>query len=400
MGQARVVCVLGTRPEAVKMAPLILRLRRPGSGFVVTVLASGQHRYLLDQALAAFGLRADDDLEVMAERPDLARTTARSLVGLSDWLEGNRPDLVLAQGDTTTVLAAALACHYQQVPFAHIEAGLRTGRRDRPFPEEKNRVVAAQLATLHFAPTALACQHLAREGIEPGAVHLVGNPVIDALMMMASRPIDPPVPPPRRRFLLVTTHRRENQGAPLQRICRAVRALVDRHPDLGVVLPVHPNPIVRGPVLDLLSGHPQIALAEPFDYPGFVAMIKAATVVLTDSGGVQEEAPALGRPVVVLREETERPESVAAGAAALVGTDPDRIIAATEAILRRPDPAIRPISPYGDGQASERIARVLAAHLNVEPGPGRLADAPLLVGWPVIDEQVLAPGYNPLTAIA
>ncbi|RUL83772.1 non-hydrolyzing UDP-N-acetylglucosamine 2-epimerase [Tautonia sociabilis] len=359
-----VACVVGTRPEAVKMAPVIRRLRRPGSGFKVIVLATGQHRELLDRALADFGLRSDDDLGLMRPGQDLATLTARCLEAIGGWLGRARPDLVVAQGDTTSVLSAAMASHCHRIPFAHVEAGLRSGDPAEPFPEESNRVLTARLADLHFAPTPWARDNLIREGIPASRVRVVGNPVIDALRWVERSapptPIPTPTAPGTARMILLTSHRRENQGAPLARICAAVRTLVARDRGLLVVFPVHPSPGVRAVVDRELGGIDRVARIDPVGYPDFVALMKASRLILSDSGGVQEEAPALGRPVLVLRDRTERPEAVSAGACRLVGTDPDRIVAEAEAILSGSVPPLAPISPFGDGRASDRIARALA----------------------------------------
>jgi UDP-N-acetylglucosamine 2-epimerase (non-hydrolysing) len=364
-----VVCVVGTRPEAVKMAPLILRLRAPGSGIDVAVLATGQHRGLLDRALADFAIVPDHDLNLMRPDQDLAGLTARALTGVSELLPRLRPDLVLAQGDTTTVLATALACHYHRVAFGHVEAGLRTGRAFDPFPEEKNRVLASHLAEIHFAPTLASRANLLREGIPGRSIHVTGNTGIDALTHVAARDVPLPVRPATGTFLVVTLHRRENFGAPLERICRGLVAVLARIPGLSLVVPLHPNPHVRGVLEARLGGHDRIVLVEPLDYPGFVALMKASTAILTDSGGVQEEAPALGKPVLVLRETTERPEAVAAGTVQLVGTRAGAIVAAVAA-LPGPSPSrgSHP-NPYGDGWASERIARVVSSRFGIDPGP-------------------------------
>ena len=294
------------------MAPVILRLRR-GSHDQVRILSTGQHRSLLDQALADFGLAADTDLLLMRPDQSLADLTARALQALSRAFEEQKPDLVLAQGDTTTVFCAALACHYQRIPFGHIEAGLRTRRRYHPFPEEKNRELASHLAEVHFAPTAGARHNLLREGIDPASVYLTGNTVIDALFLTAGRPVPLPVKPSTSKYLLVTAHRRESFGVPLREICLALRDLVGRYPELSVVYPVHPNPHVRRVVDEWLVNHDRIHLIEPTSYPEFVALMKNAFALVTDSGGVQEEGPSLGKPVLVLRDETERPEAVQRG---------------------------------------------------------------------------------------
>ncbi len=317
-----VVCAVGTRPEAVKMAPLILRLRQPGSGLEVRVLSTGQHRGLLDQALADFAIAPDDELNLMRPEQGLADLTARALTGVSDYLARVRPDLVLAQGDTTTVLATALACHYNRVAFGHVEAGLRTGCAFDPFPEEKNRVLASHLAALHFAPTRTSRSNLLREGIAADSVHVTGNTGIDALNLVAARPTSLPIDPATEKFLVLTLHRRENLGAPMKRICQALVEVLNRCPALSLVAPLHPNPRVRTVLEEHLGGHDRIRLIEPLDYPSFVALMKAAVAILTDSGGVQEEAPALGKPVLVLRETTERPEAVEAGTVRLIGTRP------------------------------------------------------------------------------
>lgn len=360
MKKCKIVCVVGTRPEAVKMAPVILALKsQPWAD--VRVLATAQHRDMLDQVLQVFGIAPDVDLDLMQPNQDLTALTARMLLAMDGVLKSEKPDAVLAQGDTTTVMVTALACFYLDIPFGHVEAGLRTGDKRRPFPEEMNRVLAGHMARWHFAPTTSSRANLLHEGIDPGAVHVTGNTVIDALQAMAERTPAASVTP-GRRLMLVTAHRRESFGAPFVEICTAIRALVDRNEDLEVVYPVHPNPNVKQVVDDLLGSHPRISLIAPLDYQPFVAMMKAATLILTDSGGVQEEAPALAKPVLVLREETERPEAVAAGVVQLVGTNAARVIEAAQRLLD--DPAAyramaQGVSPYGDGHAAARIVDVL-----------------------------------------
>jgi UDP-N-acetylglucosamine 2-epimerase (non-hydrolysing) len=354
--------VAGTRPEAIKMAPVILELRRrPWAR--VRVLATAQHREMLDQVLEVFGITPDVDLDLMRPNQSLPDLTARMLTAIDATLESERPHAVLAQGDTTTVLATALACFYRRLPFGHVEAGLRTRDMDYPFPEEMNRTVAGHLARLHFAPTASARDNLLREGIAPGAIHVTGNTVIDALLDVAARDGALPVAVPEgMRLLLVTAHRRENFGQPLRQICAALRALADANHDVHVLYPVHLNPNVIGVVRPALGGHPRITLCEPLDYVPFVAAMKRSTLILSDSGGVQEEAPALGKPVLVLRAETERPEAVAEGVVKLVGTDTAAIVAEAQRLLD--DAAAyramaQGVSPYGDGRAAARIADVL-----------------------------------------
>ena len=368
-----VTCVVGTRPEVVKMAPVILRLRELGGGLRVRVLATGQHRELLDQALRDFGIVADRDLDLMRHDQDLADLTARAVVALTGELDRDRPELVLAQGDTTTVLTTALACYYRRIPFGHVEAGLRTGRPYAPFPEEKNRVLTSHLAEVHFAPTPAARSNLLREGIAPEAIHVTGNTVGDALEAIARRPIPLPVQPATERFLLVTAHRRENFGQPLVEICQALLDLACRDPELSIVATIHPNPRVREVVGRLLSGHGRIHLLGPLGYAEFVTLMKSAEAILTDSGGVQEEGPSLGKTVFVLRETTERPEAVAAGLVRVVGHDRRAIVASFEHWrhegLGRFQPRPLAASPYGDGRASARIARVVAARFGIDPGP-------------------------------
>jgi len=353
---------VGTRPEAIKMAPVVLELRRrPWAR--VRVLATAQHREMLDQVLGLFAIAPDRDLDLMRPNQTLAALTARLLDGLDGALEQESPWAVLAQGDTTTVLATALACFYRRIPFGHVEAGLRTGDLAYPFPEEMNRSLAGRLAAVHFAPTESARANLLREGALPATIHVTGNTVIDALLQVAAREA-PPLPgvPDGRRLLLVTAHRRENFGAPLAAICRALLTLVERNPDVHVLYPVHLNPNVSGPVRAALGGHPRVTLCPPLDYLPFVAAMKRSTLILSDSGGVQEEAPALGKPVLVLRAETERPEAVAEGVVKLVGTEHDAIVEAAQTLLDDADAyraMARGVSPYGDGHAAGRIADVL-----------------------------------------
>jgi UDP-N-acetylglucosamine 2-epimerase (non-hydrolysing) len=359
------------------MAPVILRLRELEGGPPVRVLATGQHRGLLDLALRDFGIVAERDLDLMRHDQDLADLTARAIAALSAEFARARPELVLAQGDTTTVLTTALACYYHRIPFGHVEAGLRTFRPYAPFPEEKNRVLTSHLAEVHFAPTPGARANLLREGIDPATIHVTGNTVVDALQAIARRSTPLPVRPATGRFLLVTAHRRENFGRPLEEICLALLELVRRNRELSIVATVHPNPRVSEVVNALLSGQDRIHLLGPLSYPEFVTLMKSAEAILTDSGGVQEEAPSLGKTVFVFRESTERPEAVAAGLARIVGHDRDAIVEGFERWRREGGPGSRQqrstpaSSPYGDGHASERIARVVAARLGlaVEPLP-------------------------------
>lgn len=353
----RILVAVGTRPEAVKMAPVVHALRRQPWA-EARVLATAQHRQLLDQIHAFFGITPERDLDLMRPDQSLADLTARMLAALDPVLAEERPDLVLAQGDTTTVMVTALACFYRRIPFGHVEAGLRTGDLQNPFPEELNRVLVGRMARLHFAPTRGAADNLAREGITQH-VHVTGNTVIDALLWAAERVDTAPFAPPAgKRLVLVTAHRRENFGAPFEHVCAALRTIADRG-DVQLLYPVHPNPNVRDVAHRVLGDHPAIRLTSPLDYPDMVAAMRACHLILTDSGGVQEEAPSLARPVLVLRTTTERPEGVTAGAARLVGTDRAAIVREADRLLD--DPAAyaamaKVENPYGDGRAAERIA--------------------------------------------
>lgn len=365
-----VLVVLGTRPEAIKLAPVVAALRA-SPRLAPRVCVTGQHREMLDQMLQVFAIVPDHDLAVMRPAQDLSDLTARVLLGLRDVLAAERPAAVLVQGDTTTTLAAALAAFYAGAPVGHVEAGLRTGHRDHPFPEEMNRHLVGQLATWHYAPTARAADHLRREGVAAQHILVTGNTVVDALQAIAARPL--PLPPPLaeaalagRRLLLVTGHRRESVGAGLAGLCAALRALADRYPDLLVVYPVHLNPAVDAPVRAALGDHPRVRLTPPLDYLAFLALLRRAYLAITDSGGVQEEAPSFGVPVLVTRAATERDEALAARTARLVGTDRDAIVAAAATLLD--DPAAHAAmradtNPFGDGHAAARIVAHLEEQL-------------------------------------
>jgi UDP-N-acetylglucosamine 2-epimerase (non-hydrolysing) len=364
-----ILCIVGTRPEGIKMAPLITALKRERWARV-TVLATAQHRALLDQVLSLFDIQPDIDLDIMRANQALPELTARLITALDEKFAALAPDVVLAQGDTTTVMTAALVAFYRRIPFGHVEAGLRTHDLDNPFPEEMNRLVAGHLSRWHFVPTERSRQNLLREGIADTAIHVTGNTVIDALLEVAATdwPLDIPLDPDKR-LLLVTAHRRENFGEPLRAVCRAIRKLVDRYPDIEVVYPVHPNPNVSSVAHELLDGHPRIRLCDPLDYAPFVEIQKRAFLILTDSGGVQEEAPALGKPVLVMRSETERPEAVDEGVVRLVGTDEARILAEASRLLDDPEAyreMARGVSPYGDGRAAQRIVTVLREALTLD----------------------------------
>jgi len=363
----KILCVVGTRPEVVKMAPVVFALRRSRK-WDVRILATAQHRDMLDQFMGMFGLEADLDLDAMRPNQALADLTSRLMTGMDACLKEHRPQLVLAQGDTTTVLVSALACFYHRIPFGHVEAGLRTHDLDYPWPEEMNRVVAGRLASINFAPTKIARDNLLREGIAADSIHVTGNTVIDALFMVAERNVSLPADvPPDRRMILVTAHRREHFGARMVSVCKAIERLARKYADLHFLFPVHPNPNVQAVVKRELGALHQVTLCEPLGYDAFVTAMKRACLILTDSGGVQEEAPALAKPVLVLRDETERPEAVQEGVAELVGTDTRRIVDRVSALLDDGD-AYRKMakgsSPYGDGRAAERIARCVEGLLS------------------------------------
>jgi len=368
MNRPRILTIIGTRPEAIKMAPLILELQAAAGRFQHTLVSTAQHREMLDQVLTVFGITPDIDLGLMQPNQTLADLTARALTSLTGVFAEHRPTLVLLQGDTTTVMAAALAAFYQRIPVGHVEAGLRTTERYNPFPEEINRRIASVLADLHFAPTERARANLLREGVAPESVFVTGNTIVDALRRMpltdefASDSLRN-LPLAGRRLIVVTAHRRENHGPPLHDICRALRTLAEKFPDLAIVYPVHLNPNVRNAVNAELGGMPSIHLIEPLPYPDLLRLLARSELILTDSGGIQEEAPSLRKPVLVLRETTERPEVIEVGAGMLVGTDPERIV--TEASRLLTDPAAygrmaNVVNPFGDGHAAERIVGILA----------------------------------------
>jgi len=349
------------------MAPVVQALQSAPTRFESVVCVSAQHRAMLDQVLDVFDLRADHDLDLMTAGQSPPEVVARVLERLPPLLRQIRPDVLLVQGDTMTSFAAAFAAYLEQIPSGHVEAGLRTGDRYQPFPEEMNRVMTSRLHPIHFAPTAQARTTLLKEGIPQADIHLTGNTVIDALLQTVRPDYTFRSPQlasldPGRRLLLVTTHRRESFGAPLRSICAAIRELAGRFPDLQFVLPVHPNPEVKQTVEQLLCDLPGMHLIPPVDYVEFVHLMNRAYLVLTDSGGVQEEAPSLGKPVLVLREVTERPEGVAAGTAVVVGTEQGRIVSVASELLTSRDAYQRmanAVNPYGDGHASGRIVKAL-----------------------------------------
>ena len=321
----KILCVVGTRPEAIKMAPVILALKQQ-PWVEVRVLATAQHRHMLDQVLNFFDIEPDIDLNIMRPNQALTTLTARLLLELDDVLQAEGPSVVLAQGDTTTVMTVALACFYHRIPFGHIEAGLRTWDMQNPFPEEANRVIAGRLARWHFAPTESSRQNLLREGVGDADIVVTGNTVIDALLMAASKELELGIVlDDSKRLVLVTSHRRENFGEPFRNICRALRALAERNPDIQLLYPVHPNPNVKDVAHKMLGDCNNIILCEPLDYAPFIAAMKKAYLIISDSGGVQEEAPALSKPVLVLRDETERPEAVEMGVVKVVGSNYQRI---------------------------------------------------------------------------
>jgi len=362
-----VLCVVGTRPEAIKMAPVILALRNePWAD--VRVLATAQHRHMLDQVLNFFGIDPDIDLDIMRPNQALTTLTARLLLDLDDVLLAEKPDVVLVQGDTTTVMTVALACFYHRIPIGHVEAGLRTWDMQNPFPEEANRVIAGKLARWHFAPTEGSRQNLLREGVPDSEIIVTGNTVIDALLMTAAKDLEIGINlDANKRLVLITSHRRENFGEPFRTICRALRTLAERNQDVQFLYPVHPNPNVKDVAHEMLGKCPNMHLCEPLDYAPFVAAMKRSYLIISDSGGVQEESPALGKPVLVLRDETERPEAVELGVVKLVGPNYDRIVNEAQRLLD--DEAAyrmmaRGISPYGDGHGAERIVETLRGHFS------------------------------------
>jgi len=355
----RVLVVVGTRPEAIKLAPVILRLRREPETFSLTICATAQHRGLLDSPLGLFGIQPDVDLDLMQPDQGLNALCARVLEKVDGLLSEQRPDWVLVQGDTTTVMAASLAAFHRSVRVAHVEAGLRTGDLANPFPEEMNRRLADLAASLHFAPTRRSAENLRREGIPGDRIHVTGNTVVDALSRIAAADA---APPDGARLVLVTSHRRESFGEPMRRAFRAIARLARRFPDHEFVFPVHPNPSVAA-ALDPLREVPNVRLVPPADYRQLVAWLRAARIVLTDSGGIQEEAPTFGKPVLVLRDTTERPEGLERGVARLVGTDEERIFAEAERLLTDASAYAAMAgagNPYGDGRAADRIAGLLA----------------------------------------
>jgi UDP-N-acetylglucosamine 2-epimerase (non-hydrolysing) len=370
-----VLSVFGTRPEAIKMAPVVKEIERHQDRFVSRVCVTAQHREMLDQVLNLFGIKPDLDMNLMEPGQTPSEVAARVLTGLDRLFSKQKPDWILVQGDTTTVMASAIAAFHRGIRIGHVEAGLRTHDMQHPFPEEMNRIVADHLSDLQFAPTERARRNLLNEGIPEETIHVTGNPVIDALLEVAGQPWEPPAGSPLalrprdRHLILVTAHRRESFGQPMRDICAALRRLA-RRGDVHLIYPVHRNPNVFEPVHRELGQQAGITLIPPVDYRELVYLLKSSYLVLTDSGGIQEEAPCLGKPVLVLRDVTERPEGVQAGTARIVGTDPERIMCETERLLDDPGAyatMAQAVNPYGDGRAAERIVAALLAAPGARP---------------------------------
>lgn len=363
----KVMTVFGTRPEAIKMAPVVLELQKHADRIQTIVAVTAQHRQMLDQVLDLFQITPDYDLDIMSQGQTLYDITTKSLMGLKDVLAKEKPDLVLVHGDTTTTFAGALASYYQQVPVGHVEAGLRTGDIYSPFPEEMNRKLTGAIAAIHFAPTETAKANLLKENVNPSHIYVTGNTVIDALMTTVAGDYDfgddlKDVDFQNHRVILLTTHRRENLGEPMRHIYKALRRIIEEIPDTEIVFPVHRNPLVRKVVEAELAGVDRIHLIDPMEYEPFANLMSLSSLVLTDSGGIQEEAPSLGKPVLVLRNTTERPEAVEAGTVRLIGTDKDVVYAETKRLLTDQaayDAMSNAVNPYGDGKASQRIVQAI-----------------------------------------
>ena len=364
----RVLFIFGTRPEAIKLCPVVLKLR---DRFEVQVCVTGQHREMLHQVLAAFQVVPDFDLNLMLPGQTLFQSTSRIIAALEPVFDAARPDIALVQGDTTTTLCGALAAFYKDVPVGHVEAGLRTWDMRQPFPEEMNRVLTSRLAAIHFAPTDASAHNLRNEGIAAEAIHVTGNTGIDAVLLVRDRLASGQLRGPdwpdlddSKRLILVTAHRRESFGPGFEQICRALARIADRG-DVQIVYPVHPNPNVQAPVNRLLAGHPNVLLIQPLDYVPFVDLMRRAYLLITDSGGVQEEGPSLGKPILVMRDKTERPEAVAAGTVKLVGADENRIVSEANRLLDDRaawEQMTRVHNPYGDGRASGRIEALIHSY--------------------------------------
>lgn len=370
MMKKRVMCVFGTRPELVKLAPVVHAVAKSEVLEPIVVLTA-QHREMVDQMLVWFDIKPDYDLDLMKHGQSLSELTARVLTSMDELLNKVKPDLVLVQGDTVTVMATALAAFYHKVPVGHVEAGLRTNDRYNPFPEEMSRRQTGRIATLHFSPTQLAVENLRKEGIVEN-VYLTGNTVIDALMDTASRIDEDAVDKSlfggadfeKHKVLLVTAHRRENWGDNMSSIALALKQIADEHPDTQILYPIHKNPVVRESIEPVFADHPRLIRVEPLDYVPFVYAMQRCHFVLTDSGGIQEEAPSLGKPVLVLRTNTERPEAVAAGAAKLIGTEQKGIVSAAKGLLDSPaayNKMALSVNPFGDGKASQKIVEAIEA---------------------------------------
>ena len=377
-----ILLIFGTRPEAIKMAPLVKEFQRYSDDYKTGVCVTGQRREMLDQVLQIFEIKPDYDLNIMKQGQDLYDVTARVLVGLRDVLKAVSPDVVLVHGDTTTSMAAALAAFYQQIPVGHVEAGLRTHNIYSPWPEEINRQLTGRIATYHFAPTPLSRQNLLNEGVEPAHIHVTGNTVIDALYWVVDRiksdgalsqtlseellhsGYDVNRLSQGKKLVLITGHRRENFGDGFIRICKAIKTLVEQYPEVDFVYPMHLNPNVRKPIHEAFDGrsYDNMYFIEPLEYLSFVYLMEKSTIVLTDSGGIQEEAPGLGKPVLVMRDTTERPEALEAGTVKLVGTDYDKIVGEVSRLIDDPlyyKTMSEAVNPYGDGKACERIVELL-----------------------------------------
>lgn len=375
MRKWRILSVIGTRPEAVKMAPVLMELARHDEQLESIVVSTAQHREMLDQILSVFHLTPDIDLNTMLPNQTLFDITQRTLDGIKKLLEERSPHMLLVQGDTTAVFAASLAAFYLKTPVGHVEAGLRSYDFAHPYPEEMNRRFTDMVATLHFAPTQRSRENLLREGVAPDRVFVTGNPVVDALHAALPQLSDGPIAGlapdlfQQQRVLLLTSHRRENHGAPLEHICAAVREILRQHPDVHCVYPVHLNPQVRDTVHRVLAGVERVHLIAPLDYWSFIRLMARSHVILTDSGGVQEEAPSLGKPVLVLRTVTERPEAAEAGLAKVIGTETQTIVDETSALLADSTLYARMsqgANPYGDGQAAQKIVAALLDYLSRE----------------------------------